>query len=220
MSQREAIERTVSPNGPLVAELQSYREQFEANRRDAQDLAAGLDDRQFNWRTAPGRWSIAECLAHLNITGQMYHAIIDRSIKRARAANHPFAAGPFRHGLFGKLFLRATEPPAKIKIKAPKLIAPPPEHLLAVVMPAYVSLHDQLNYRLRDANGLDLARVKVVSPFTRVLKLSLGLAFAIIAAHERRHRWQARAVRNDPNFPKLRENYSDSRLDANLPTSV
>ena len=201
MLESEVVGRAIRAGAPLVADLQSYQEQFEANRRGAQDLVAGLDDRRFNWRSAPGRWSIAECLAHLNIVGQMYHASIDRSIKRAHAANPPFAAGPFRHGLFGKIFLRATEPPAKIKIKAPKMVAPPPEHLLAVVMPAFMSLHDQLNHRLRDANGLNLARVKVVSPFTRVLKLCLGLAFAIIAAHERRHLWQARAVKNDPGFP-------------------
>ncbi|HVF87011.1 MAG TPA: DinB family protein [Pyrinomonadaceae bacterium] len=188
------------PDEPLVAELQSYKEQFEANSRDAQDLVAGLDDTQFNWRPAAGRWSIAECLAHINIAGQMYLTVFDRSIKRARAANLPFEAGPFRHGVFGKLFLRATEPPAKIKVKAPKLIAPLPEHLLAVVIPAYVSLHDQLIRRLSDANGLNLVRVKVVSPFSRLFRFSLGHAFAITAAHERRHLWQARQVKNDPGF--------------------
>ncbi|MDQ3687260.1 MAG: DinB family protein [Acidobacteriota bacterium] len=206
MPEREVIQPENSPDEPLVAELQNYKEQFEANRRDAQDLVAGLDDKQFNWRSAAGRWSIAECLAHLNVTGQVYLTVFDRSIKEGRAANAPFNAGPFRHGIFGKLFLRATEPPAKIKVKAPKLIAPLPEHLLAVVMPAYMSLHDQLDRRLSDANGLNLARAKVVSPFSRFFKFSLGHAFAITAAHERRHLWQARQVRNDPGFPHSPEN--------------
>ncbi len=200
MMQREATEDTISPDEPLVAELQSYKEQLEANQRDAQDLVAGLDDKQFNWRPAAGRWSIAECLAHINVAGQMYLPAIDRTIKGARAANPAFEAGPFRHGVFGKLFLRATEPPAKIKVKAPKLIAPLPEHLLAVVMPAYMSLHHQLERRLSDANGLNLARAKVVSPFSRLLKLSLGQAFALAAAHERRHLWQARQVKNESEF--------------------
>ncbi len=201
MSQREVTVRSVSPDEPLVAELQNYKEQFEENRRDAQDLVAGLDDKQFNWRPAAGRWSIAECLAHLNVTGQIYLTVFDRSIKMARAANPAFEAGPFRHGVFGKLFLRATEPPAKIKVKAPKLIAPLPEHLLAVVLPAYVSLHDQLIRRLSDANGLNLTRVKVISPFSRLFKFSLGHAFAITAAHERRHLWQARQVKEEADFP-------------------
>ncbi|HVF28828.1 MAG TPA: DinB family protein [Pyrinomonadaceae bacterium] len=201
MPERESKQSENSAGKPLVAELQNYKEEFEANRRDAQDLVAGLDDKQFNWRPAAGRWSIAECLAHLNVAGQMYLPAIDRTIKRARATNPAFEAGPFRHGVFGKLFLRATEPPAKIKVKAPKLIAPLPEHLLAVVMPAFVSLHEQLDRRLRDANGLNLARHKVASPFSRVLSLSLGHAFALTAAHERRHLWQARQVKEEADFP-------------------
>jgi hypothetical protein len=36
---------------------------------------------------------------------------------------------------------------------------------------------------------------------TRLVKISLGQVFPFIAAHERRHLWQARRVREDANFP-------------------
>ncbi|MDQ3252965.1 MAG: DinB family protein [Acidobacteriota bacterium] len=193
--------KTTHTGAPLVAELETYKEEFEANRRDVRELVAGLDDRRFNWRAAPGRWSVAECLAHLNVTGQVYLSAIDRGIRRARAENTSFNDGPFRHGLFGRLFIRAIEPPAKIKVKAPKLVTPLPEHLLAVTVPAFMSLHEQLIRRLHEANGLELVRIKIVSPVSKLFKFSLGQAFAITAAHERRHLWQARGVRNDPNFP-------------------
>ena len=48
----------------------------------------------------------------------------------------------------------------------------------------------------RAADGLDLRRVKVVTPISRWVKLSLGMAFAQTAAHERRHLEQSRRVRN------------------------
>jgi hypothetical protein len=35
------------------------------------------------------------------------------------------------------------------------------------------------------------------------LKFTLGQAFRLLAAHERRHLWQARNVRNAPNFPAV-----------------
>jgi hypothetical protein len=184
----------------LVPELREYQRQFEAIKRDADDLLAGLTDAQFNWHPVPGRWSMAECLAHLNITGQVYLPVIDRGINGARS-QQMFGQGPFRHGLLGKLFIRATEPPAKIKVKAPKLFAPLPEHLLAVVGPAFASLQEQLLRRVREANGIDLGRVRVTSPVSKLLKLSLGQCFAFIAAHERRHLWQARQVKNEHNFP-------------------
>ena len=194
-------EAKISTGAPSMPELREYQRQFEAITADAGELLARLTDAQFNWRPVPGRWSIAECLAHLNVTGQMYLPLIERSIREARE-RRAFGRGPFRHGLLGNLFVRAAEPPAKIKIKTPKLFAPLPEHLLIVVAPAFSSLHEQLFRLLREADGIDLARARLTSPVTRFLRLSLGQCFAFIAAHERRHLWQARQVRDDPAFPQ------------------
>lgn len=50
---------------------------------------------------------------------------------------------------------------------------------------------------LRSADGLDLARIKVTSPVTRLLRLSLGQWLAGLAGHQRRHLWQARQVKTE-----------------------
>ncbi|HEY0080883.1 MAG TPA: DinB family protein [Pyrinomonadaceae bacterium] len=193
---------TATSDMPLVEELEDYRTQVEAIRKEARELLEGLNDRQFNWRQAEGRWSIGECLAHLNLTGQVYLRTVDKGIKQARS-EQLFSRGPYRHGLLGRWFLRATEPPVRrVKVKAPKVIAPLPEHLLAVVAPAFMSLQDAVLQRIREANGLDLGRARIKSPFLGLLRLSLGQSILAILAHERRHLWQARQVRNDPSFPK------------------
>lgn len=184
----------------LTPELRGYREQFEAVKRDASDLTAGLSDAQFNWRPHPGAWSVAECLAHLNVTGQYFLPRIDRYLKEARAKGL-VAEGPFRYGLLGKLLIRNSEPPAKLKFKAPKVLAPMPEHLISVILPAFMTLQDQFVERLHAARGVDLRRVKVSSPISRFLRINLGQAFPFLAAHERRHLWQARRVREDAAFP-------------------
>ena len=164
-------------------------------------LLDGLNDAQFNWRAGAGRWSIGECIAHLNVTGQMYLPNIDRQLKKARAEKL-FGEGRFRHTLLGGLLVRAVGSPGKIRVKAPKVFIPLPEHLRAVVVPAFVSLHAQFARRINEANGLNLRRIKVVSPTNSFIKLTLGECFALLAAHERRHLWQARQVSNDPNFPR------------------
>ena len=46
-----------------------------------------------------------------------------------------------------------------------------------------------------EANGIDLAAVKVDNPVSRWFKLSLGQELAFTAAHERRHLAQASRVR-------------------------
>jgi len=196
-----AVDAEGQAGGGLPAELEGYRAQFEAAKRDASELVAGLSDAQFNWRPAPGAWSIAECLAHLNVTGQNFLPRIDRRIREARAAGM-LSEGPFRYGLLSRVMVRGTEPPAKLKFKAPKIFQPMSEHLIAVIVPAFMTLQDQLIERLRAARGVDLGRVKVTSPVSRLFKISLGQVFPFIAAHERRHLWQARRVREDANFPR------------------
>ena len=56
--------------------------------------------------------------------------------------------------------------------------------------------------RLRQANGVDLAKARVQSPANRWVRLDLGAGFALMVAHERRHLWQAQQMTVRPDFPK------------------
>jgi hypothetical protein len=65
-------------------------------------------------------------------------------------------------------------------------------------------LQEQLSRQLEQASGLDLAYIKVPAPEAPPLRFNLKFTFAWIAAHERRHLWQARQVRNHAAFPAVR----------------
>lgn len=181
-------------DGALISELDDYRGQFEALKREAEELLDGLTEAQFNWRASPGRWSIAECLVHLNVTARLYLPLIKSATEEARL-RRLFGQGPFRHGFLVNWLIRTTEPPPKLKTKAPKIFVPPPDQPLETVMGDFMSLQDQMLERIQEANGLHLSRVKIVSPVSRFLRMSLGQSFAFLAAHERRHLWQAREVK-------------------------
>lgn len=201
MQQNETFGDAVPPVGQLIPELAAYERQIEAIKQDARDLLADLTDKQFNWRPAPGRWSIAECIDHLRVSGAPMLPRIAKTMEQARA-DGVFGRGPFRHSFLGNLFVRYLEPPPRFKSKAPKILVPTPERPMAELVPEFMTLQDQLQRRIREANGIDLAAVKIVSPITKFVKLSLGQWFALLAAHERRHLWQARGVKDDPNFPR------------------
>ena len=185
-------------------ELESYLTACERLGEDAARLAGALGDEQFNWRPAPERWSIAQCLMHLNRQGYWYLPFIDGSIRDARQRGLT-GSGPFRHPFFWNLFIRQLEPPVKLKVKAPPSLAPQPTGGRGTVLPQFLALQDELRARIRQANGLDLARAHVRSPITSLLNISLGQVFALLAAHGRRHLWQAWQVRNDPRFPVVGE---------------
>jgi hypothetical protein len=111
---------------PAIAELTERRREVDEIKERARQLTSDLDHAAFNWRTEPGRWSIAECLAHLNETNRQYIAGIHTAIQDARV-RHLFSDGPFRHGLIGNWLVRSLEPPPRFKTKTPARFAPPPE---------------------------------------------------------------------------------------------
>ncbi len=106
-------------------------------------------------------------------------------------------AGPFRYGLFQRFILRETEAPVKHKFRAPKHFRPLHGQPVTAVLPSFLHLQSQLKLLAESAEGLDLARVKVATPMSRLFRLSLGTTFAQVAAHERRHLEQAWRVRRE-----------------------
>lgn len=56
---------------------------------------------------------------------------------------------------------------------------------------------------LREAAGIDLNRTRFVNPFIPLVRFTVGTGFLVIAAHERRHLWQAERVKANPGFPGL-----------------
>lgn len=177
------------------------RAQLAANREAARALFQGRTDAQLRWRPAPEAWSIVECLLHLNQTGRVYLAPIDRALTAGRRRGRT-GDGPYRHSWFSRWFVGSLEPPVRRRFKAPRIFAPPPPTDPATaVLADFEALGAAIGDRLDASRGLDLGRIAVISPVTPLLRVSLGMAFALFATHERRHLDQARRVASAPDFP-------------------
>lgn len=185
----------------LTPELESFRTQFEQIAVAAQSLTHDLSDEQFNWSPDAARWSMAQCIDHLNVTARTYLPMIDDGIAEA-IGQGLYRPGPYRYNLFGRLFVRFMEPPPRRRFTAPKTFQPMPWRGKAETLAAFRAYQVQFIDRLRQANGLDLARARARSPVAR-FRIPLGSAFALMAAHERRHLWQAEQVRMAPGFPSI-----------------
>lgn len=171
-------------------------------RQDAPSLWGGLSDGQFNWKPSADKWSIAECLAHLNETARKTVPVLDEMIERARRKGL-LSNGPFVLGLLERMFIKSLEPPPRMRAKAPKRLLPASSSNLSVVEVSreFLQWQDAIDSRLDQADGVDLVRVKGPSPAFPLIKWSLGAMLSITMAHERRHIWQAREVRKHPQFP-------------------
>lgn len=185
----------------LTPQLRELEGEFREIGRRARTVAEGLSHEQVNWRPGSGQWSIAECLGHLNIMGSEALSSIDAGIHEARSRQW-YSPGPFRLGFFANNLVRTTEPPARWKRNASHRFVPPSDQPVGVVGPAIIDLQEQFIVRLRLANGLNLARIKVAAPGRPILRLNLYELFVFLAAHERRHLEQALSVRGNRMLPK------------------
>jgi hypothetical protein len=192
---------SVAGNGhpTLAPEVDNYRQQFERLAAEADALVAPLSEEQFSWRPTPGSWSVAECIDHLNVTARLFLPQLDESIADATRRGL-YGEGPFAHDLVGRIFVRTMEPPSRIKVKAPTSFQPA-QRTRPEIMAAFRAYQVQFVDRLRQASGLDLRRAKVSSPASSWIKMSLNSGFALMAAHERRHLWQAQRVIAASGFP-------------------
>ena len=189
-----SINSNPSTSDGLAPELQDYERQFAAINQDAEALLRDLSERQLEWREDVTRWSISDCMNHLVVGGNESLSNIRIAIVDARARGM-FSAGPFRHPVMGKLLILLMDAPARVRFKAPKAYRPAKEQSVSDILAAFWVLQNNLIGAVREANGVDLARVKVANPVSDWFRMTLGQEFALTAAHERRHLWQAWRVR-------------------------
>lgn len=178
----------------LAPELSEYSRQLAAIKRDTELLLGGLTEDQLIWHEHARAWSIADCLNHLLVTGNESLPNIRRTMTEARSRGL-LGRGPFRHGVLGNWFIRLMDAPPKIKFKVPHAYRPTLGLPVSEIVAGFFLLQQKLIQALKEAEGIDLARAKVSNPVSQWFRMSLGQEFALTAAHERRHLWQASRVR-------------------------
>ena len=174
----------------VTGEVADLSRRFESIVSDAKALMGPLSDEAFNRQAAPDRWSPGQCLEHLNITERKMLENMRPAAAAVRSGGRR-ANGATRHGLLMGWFIRSMEPPPKRRFKTGVGFVPPASLSKDAVLGEFVRLHGDVLRMLKEVEGYDLSP-KVQSPFAKFLKYKLGSAFALMAAHDRRHLWQAR----------------------------
>ena len=167
---------------------------------EATSLTTTLSEAQGRWRPGPGRWSVAECLIHLAATARLYQPRLDQAATTVRSRERE-ARGEFAPGWVGRRVVASMEPKAGSRMRAPASLVPPADVTLADAGRAFVEAQRALDATLVETAGLDLGSATLGSPVMPLLRLSLGTALALLAAHERRHLAQAQRVVQAPGFP-------------------
>lgn len=178
----------------------ALHDQVQAIRAAAPPIAGSLSDAQFNWQSAPDRWSIGQNLQHVVLVGRDYFAPLDAAIADAKERT---AAGgrPYRQTMIGTWLVRSQEPPVKRRVRTLRKLHPPATLKRDVVLAEFDAFHRALEQRIDDTRGIDLDAGRMRSPLLRIVRLTIGQAIAGLLGHSRRHLWHVEQIRRHASFP-------------------
>lgn len=154
----------------------------------------GMSDAQLNFKPAPDRWSIADCIKHIAVTEHALWKMADDALK--------LAANPEKRSA-----IKATDEQVIqfIESRAQKVKTAPP---LEPQNTSFKSTADALA-SFRDAREQLIQFVKTTDGDLRnhVVTFAAGSydsyqMILFIGAHSNRHTQQMEEVKADPNFPK------------------
>jgi hypothetical protein len=168
---------------------------LESSKKGIVDATKGLSDAQWNFKTGPDRWSIAEVMEHLATAEDMIRGMIQEQVMKSPeiAPRDPAELKKIDEGVVAQV------PDRSHKISAPEPLKPTNRF----GSPAGAEKHF-LESRLVTEEYLkttpDLRGHAIDSPIGS--KMDGYEWVLLIAGHSERHTKQILEVKADPNFPK------------------
>ncbi|SHI00674.1 DinB superfamily protein [Chryseolinea serpens] len=153
-----------------------------------------LPDKALNTKEAPGRWSILECLEHLNRYSRYYNTALAKAIAHAKTSTQT-RDEPARSTWLGRKFIAMCHPSNTKKQKTFKSMNPAQSVLDRSVIEEWIHHQEQRLELLNDARSINLNQNHVPIEFFKWLRLNVGDTFQLLVAHEQRHLLQALRVK-------------------------
>ena len=180
-------------------QLQAVEREFATARSRFTRLMAATADARWAARADPARWSVAECIAHLNLSSRAMQPLLEGAVAEARASGRG-APRRFRRTIFGRMLGMMVGPvPGWRRVRFGRVRTPPSfvpaGELSRPVVVAEFERHLEAHARtLAAADGQPIDRGRVASPFAKGLSYDGFSAFVIVARHIHRHLAQAERV--------------------------
>jgi len=109
-----------------------------------------------------------------------------------------------------KLLTKAVAPESTRKLKAPKVFHPSSSRIDGAIIRRFIDQQNQIIRYMKATEDLDLEKIIISSPVTKVITYSLMDAYRIIITHEKRHLLQAMRVSEMDGFPTCGEDVRTS----------
>ena len=174
-------------------QLQSIADELREATARLHRLSGAIRPDRWSVRNDPARWSIAECVEHLNLTSAAYVPILEAGLSEARKLRLP-APHRLRRGFMGWLLWKLTGPGFRGRMQTVPAFVPPGTTRGSAAAAEFERWQSTLLALLTAADGLPVGQVQLRSPFNAKVRYSWFGGFAILAHHQHRHLQQAERV--------------------------
>lgn len=174
-------------------QLQALSDEFHFATARLHALVASVPAERWPVRRDPARWSVGECVVHLNLTSAGYESILQGALTRDPRPATAFT-GRYRRDLMGWALWKSMPPPVRMKTKTIPRFIPESVAPVSQLVSEFERLQAMQLRFLEAADGLPLNGMKVGSPFSANVRYNLYSCFSILPAHQHRHLWQAEQV--------------------------
>jgi hypothetical protein len=151
-----------------------------------------LNNEQLNRRPGYDKWSVGQCLEHLNILSGYYLPLVKGRLKAAQASGSA-ARQKVRSGWLGRRFTSAArqDDDTDNVFRVPKQYAPTGVRLTGTVVEVFNRQLDEMLRLLLLARQIDAGAVRVPNPLHPWLKLRLTDVLETLIANYKRYVQQA-----------------------------
>jgi hypothetical protein len=179
--------RMKATNTELIDDL-IERTQSIMNR--VQELSK-LTDQQLNWKPNAEKWSVLECIEHLNRYAEFYNPEIAQRLKQAKSSK----TGRFKSSWLGEYFAESMKPKEKLnRMKTFTAMNPNQVQLNRSIIDRVLNYQRELLELLSQSRSFDLQRTKTSISISKIIKLRLGDTYRVLIYHNQRHILQAEKV--------------------------
>ena len=183
----------------MKRQLSEVIKAFEHSQARLERLMEAVPEEIWSERTDAARWSVAECVAHINITNTAFLPRVRKAIEEARALPRK-TSGRYKRDLLGAMFGSMVGPMKKIgkfriaKVKTLPPFVPSGNLPKGATVAEFKRINDELIALTRECDGLAIDQVKITSPFGEKIHYNLYSALVMIPRHDERHLEQAELV--------------------------
>lgn len=185
---------TINNTSISKSERKSALNLMKDTRNEVLKSVKGLSEAQLNYKAAPDRWSIKECMYHIAISEKNLWGLLEMTMK-SPANPEKRSEIKVTDEDFVKMIENRTN---KVKTSEPFEPKNTPYKTLDEAINAFKAMRaDHIKYMKSTTE--DLRNHVVQMPFGMIDCYQLCL---MVAAHDNRHRQQIDEVKADPGFPK------------------